>query len=1133
MKGYLKLISIFVVVIIMTTLLFGCKKAEIKIEVESDSIAIFRTEEFNLQYDVKNSESAVEITSSNPNIVKVDGNKIIALEVGSSNITITLKDNPEITQTIRVRVKEVEINLNLKDEKLFVGKSNKLQYTFNPSNYSENITFSSDNNNVAIIDSEGNITPKKMGEVTFSARTNSGIENTITVTVENPTEFEFSLECDANITYGLNKTYPISVSSEYTALVDLGFNYSSSDEGVATISSTGLLTVLKPGDVVITAKSKLSDNFSATISISIKLDPIALFESYNIEHPFVREVTSYGDSEKVQTVYGSVSLYSNMDINLIEKIIPLSSEKYAGQTATEELLQTAESEKLVRSGILHTSTSKITYHDTGNNNPTADALVHANYMVGAANLGSRARSWHYTVDEGCIIHHIPDDEVTWQGDTFGSYSTSIGVETCVNYGADLEMVWHRTAKLMASLLIKHDLEYSDIVQHYDWNKKECPQTLRRNNLYPYAFDMIKAEYEVMTLLEGYNVEFISLNEELVNNVGRVIKLPDTPTTVGYIVHITGDNYDQSKVLYTTIESVDGTTEDFRDLTKVKAFNDMLLNVTKDNIEDTKNEYYELNDDEKAISGIKYLYKLIDGLATSVNKPELAIEELYAGNASQRTYIELKNTTDHAIQLADYNLKYNGANASDVKTFAFSEKEVRAGASVIVACQENEGSFYYVYGDFVAPFTLEHNGKLVVSKGSNIIDTLEYTNTKGSGLYIPEDSNISITRLGYSENMAMNYMGLTPDPKNYSNEGFFDSETVNVKLLSIDMKILSIPTNVTLADKDLVMSVYNEYNELSAKEKTTLRFSSILKEKKMTIDSLENPDLAVINAAIADIPEQIIDDYKLPEFEGLTYSYVEGEDTSCYDIATGTLLKTTYDYKPIKLQAEYNSSKAEFTINFGLINEGQQIIFSTGAKAPTNGTTAEGYGTYETQESTAGFGGYMIVVGDKVFFIGEKSYIELDYDHETLTRDELRPYGTTSDTSAPNNQGLVKGVPTSYRGSGALYYNATDHDYTFDPTDTYGRANAITYGYSKIAFAPNDDGTYTFRASTPNSGDNTSTSGTTFSLKAHEFLWAPHTFETNLKGGTALTTSGDGTLCVVGILEEGMIVKIIPYKVVTE
>ena len=52
----------------------------------------------------------------------------------------------------------------------------------------------------------------------------------------------------------------------------------------------------------------------------------------------------------------------------------------------------------------------IVIHETGNPSEGADAKAHSDYLL---NGGEGTTSWHYTVDDHEIYHHIPDSEVSW------------------------------------------------------------------------------------------------------------------------------------------------------------------------------------------------------------------------------------------------------------------------------------------------------------------------------------------------------------------------------------------------------------------------------------------------------------------------------------------------------------------------------------------------------------------------------------------------------------------------------------------------------------------------------------------------------------------------------------------------
>lgn len=121
----------------------------------------------------------------------------------------------------------------------------------------------------------------------------------------------------------------------------------------------------------------------------------------------------------------------------------------------------------------------IVIHETANHSPTADAKGHSEYLKAG---GDGSTSWHYTVDDKVIYHHLPDREVAWHaGDKLkspGGNLNGIGIELCVNNGGDFEKTFDNGARLTAFLLNEYGLSIKSVKQHYDFNGKNCPMTIR-------------------------------------------------------------------------------------------------------------------------------------------------------------------------------------------------------------------------------------------------------------------------------------------------------------------------------------------------------------------------------------------------------------------------------------------------------------------------------------------------------------------------------------------------------------------------------------------------------------------------------------------------------------------------------
>lgn len=134
----------------------------------------------------------------------------------------------------------------------------------------------------------------------------------------------------------------------------------------------------------------------------------------------------------------------------------------------------------------------IVIHETDNENVGSDAKSHSAYL----NRGiSGETSWHYTVDDHEIYHHIPDDEVAWHaGDSNnpdGGNAHGIGIELCVNADGDYEQTLQNGAKLTAYLLKTYGLDITAVTQHADYMEKNCPARLRDSGRWDEFLQMVE------------------------------------------------------------------------------------------------------------------------------------------------------------------------------------------------------------------------------------------------------------------------------------------------------------------------------------------------------------------------------------------------------------------------------------------------------------------------------------------------------------------------------------------------------------------------------------------------------------------------------------------------------------------
>lgn len=136
---------------------------------------------------------------------------------------------------------------------LFVGESKKLLVTFNPSSATDKtLLWSSSDTNIVTVDKEGTITAKNVGLAEISATSSNGKKTSVNIEVVEEGEYITSIEIiTSKNVFVIGDT--LSLTAKYLPENAKNNNlvWSSSDETVATVDSTGNVEFLKEGNVII------------------------------------------------------------------------------------------------------------------------------------------------------------------------------------------------------------------------------------------------------------------------------------------------------------------------------------------------------------------------------------------------------------------------------------------------------------------------------------------------------------------------------------------------------------------------------------------------------------------------------------------------------------------------------------------------------------------------------------------------------------------------------------------------------------------------------------------------------------------------------------------------------------------
>ncbi len=225
-------------------------------------------------------EKGVTYKSSDETVVKVDedGN-IEAVGEGTATITVTSKDDPTKTETIKVTV-EVPVDDVIVDKNnitLDVGETDKITTTVTPDNATEKgVTYKSSDETVVKVDEDGNI--EAVGEgtatITVTSKDNNEIKETVTVTVKIPEPVKVPVEdviVDKSDFYlEVGETDKINATVSPDDATEKGIIYKSDDETVVKVDEDGNIIAVGEGTTTIRVISKDDITKSETVLVKVK-----------------------------------------------------------------------------------------------------------------------------------------------------------------------------------------------------------------------------------------------------------------------------------------------------------------------------------------------------------------------------------------------------------------------------------------------------------------------------------------------------------------------------------------------------------------------------------------------------------------------------------------------------------------------------------------------------------------------------------------------------------------------------------------------------------------------------------------------------------------------------------------------
>ena len=217
-------------------------------------------------------DTSVDWMCSDTGVISLNGGTVEAIGYGTAVLTATTFNGK--TDTLKITVKEItaeRVDVSMEsasEEQVYIGDIILLHAGITPENVDDpSIVWTSDNENVALVNDQGKVEALSEGTATIYATASNGVAVSFTLQVyEKYVEIvEFS---DENLSLNPGDTQSLAVTVFPVDATNTQLTWSSSDDSIAAITHEGVLSANRCGTAEVTAASTngITDTIIVTVS---------------------------------------------------------------------------------------------------------------------------------------------------------------------------------------------------------------------------------------------------------------------------------------------------------------------------------------------------------------------------------------------------------------------------------------------------------------------------------------------------------------------------------------------------------------------------------------------------------------------------------------------------------------------------------------------------------------------------------------------------------------------------------------------------------------------------------------------------------------------------------------------------